>query len=167
MIEGTTRKVHKEGDIWTEGSKKWTIKNGVKISISPKDEIRSQLVMPLQCPHCHQPMGSHLDEKMWSIHQACFDCMIKFHTKLVREGKFEEYSRRMVTGNIVATLRDLKVEMEDFVKNNGTDDDSIITDSGVVEEWVNDQSEVRQEVAKQIDLAQSFIEEFADVTQSS
>ena len=38
---------YKEGDIWVENKKKWTIKNGIKQTISKLDNIKKEIFMPL------------------------------------------------------------------------------------------------------------------------
>ena len=38
---------YKEGDVWTEGRKTWTIKNGIKQTISKLDNIKKEVFMPL------------------------------------------------------------------------------------------------------------------------
>ena len=35
-----SKKTYKEGDIWTENKKKWTIKDGIKQTISKLDAIK-------------------------------------------------------------------------------------------------------------------------------
>ena len=40
----------KEGDVWTENKKTWTIKNGIKQTISKLDKIKKEVHMPLCCP---------------------------------------------------------------------------------------------------------------------
>ena len=41
---------YKEGDIWTEGRKTWTIKNGIKKTVSKLSSIRKEIFTPLCCP---------------------------------------------------------------------------------------------------------------------
>ena len=41
-----------EGDIWEEGGKTWTIKKGIKQSISKMQSVRDIVKMPLTCPNC-------------------------------------------------------------------------------------------------------------------
>jgi hypothetical protein len=39
--------------------------------------------MPLACPSCGKLMKIDLyNKKMWSIHQKCFDCVIKMEDKI-------------------------------------------------------------------------------------
>ena len=87
---------HKEGDIWEENGKQWTIKNGIKQTVTRLDKLKKVIVMPITCPTCHKPMKNNpLNKKMWSIHSKCFDCVIKHETELKRLGKFEEYQQTM------------------------------------------------------------------------
>jgi acetyl-CoA carboxylase beta subunit len=43
---------YKEGDIWTEGRKTWTIKNGIKQTVSKLDVVKKEVHIPLCCPNC-------------------------------------------------------------------------------------------------------------------
>ena len=47
---------HKEGDTWEEDGKKWTIKNGIKQSITKLDKFKHLVSLPLTCPSCKKPM---------------------------------------------------------------------------------------------------------------
>ena len=38
---------YKEGDVWEENGKTWTIKNGIKMTITKLDLVKSILQMPL------------------------------------------------------------------------------------------------------------------------
>jgi hypothetical protein len=42
--------VYSEGDIWEEGGKSWTIKRGIKQSITKLDKLKQLVVLPLCCP---------------------------------------------------------------------------------------------------------------------
>ena len=41
---------HKEGDVWEERGKQWTIKNGIKMTVTKLDIVKKALQMPLVCP---------------------------------------------------------------------------------------------------------------------
>ena len=43
---------YKEGDVWTESGKEWTIKNGIKQNITKLDAAKKALRIPLACPKC-------------------------------------------------------------------------------------------------------------------
>ena len=40
------KKEYKEGDIWTENQKTWTIKNGIKQTISKLDKVKKKFLCP-------------------------------------------------------------------------------------------------------------------------
>ena len=80
-------KNHKEGDIWTEGRKTWTIKNGIKQTISKLDKIKKEIFMPLCCPKCSKVMKSQFDKPNYKLHKKCHDCVIKFEASLKNKGQ--------------------------------------------------------------------------------
>ena len=43
-------------------------------------QAQKELIMPSECPNCGNSMHNHekkLNEKFWSIHKQCFDCIVK------------------------------------------------------------------------------------------
>jgi hypothetical protein len=135
---GYTKEIveHKEGDIWEENGKQWTIKNGLKQNITRLDNIKKSLIIPLTCPNCSKPMKNDtLNKKMWPIHKMCFDCVITMETKLKREGKFEEYERNMTKKGIETYIKELEEALLELSLST-TEDQSIVTESGDIENWV-------------------------------
>ena len=123
---------HKEGDVWVENGKKWTIKKGIKQSITKLDEIKKITLMPFSCPKCGNLMKSDLyNKKMWSIHQMCFDCVIKMESDIKRQGKWDEYCANIMNRSKNAELDDLERALEEWVDEN----DSFVSESGEVEKW--------------------------------
>ncbi len=56
---------HKEGDVWEERGKKWTIKNGIKQTVTRFDSIKKKIFAPITCPNCNKPMTKgQLDKYM-------------------------------------------------------------------------------------------------------
>ena len=47
----TKQEDHKEGDVWVENKKTWTIKNGIKQTISKLDIIKKEVFMPFLIVH--------------------------------------------------------------------------------------------------------------------
>ena len=72
----------KEGEIWEEDSRQWTIKNGVKQTISKLQAVRDVALTPLFCPDCKALMKHRYDNQFYKIHRHCFDCHVKFETEL-------------------------------------------------------------------------------------
>ena len=66
-------KEYTEGDIWEENGKQWTIKNGLKQTVTKHDKLREMVTLPLTCS-CGKPMKANkLNRKMWVIHKKCFN----------------------------------------------------------------------------------------------
>lgn len=122
-----------EGDVWEENGKTWTIKDGLKQTVTKLDEIKKATRMPLLCPNCSQPMKTSLDKKMYPIHKSCFGCVVSMETRLKMEGKYEEYSRNMVTKNIVTHIEEAEQFIEEFARS--TTKETYVTEQGDVEEW--------------------------------
>ena len=59
---GYTKKqqFYKEGDIWEEDNRTWTIRDGIKQNITKLDKFKKEAV-PLFCPSCNTIMNKQLD----------------------------------------------------------------------------------------------------------
>jgi len=124
----------KEGDIWEENGKTWTIKNSIKMTITKLDLVKSTLQTPLTCPECKRAMNKgRLDKHMYSIHKKCSDCVISHETGLKRTGKFEEYQKSILSRGVEYHIR----EMEDALLELSLDsmDESFVTEAGDIETW--------------------------------
>ena len=123
-----------EGDIWEENSKTWTIKNGIKMTVSKLDDIKKILQLPLVCPKCSKHMKNfELNKKMYSIHKMCFDCVIEFETKLKMLGTYKEYERNIIDKGLDVYIK----ELEDFLLELALNDnnESFVTEAGDIEKW--------------------------------
>lgn len=124
---------HVEGDIWEEGEKTWTIKDGVKQNITKLDEVKRLARMPFLCPNCSKPMKHLNDKKMYPIHKMCFDCVVVMESRLKIQGKYEEYAKNMVTKNIVTHIEEAEQFIEEFAKSYTNE--SYVTEQGDIEQW--------------------------------
>lgn len=144
-------KSHKEGDVWEEDGKTWTIQNGLKQTISKLHSVREALKMPLTCPKCGKALNTTLDKKMYPIHGFCFDCVCRMEDDLKRAGLYKEYEANLVKGNIqnfvqelkdrIATLKGSKVEYS--------------TDQGELEDW----GDISDDLMKSLDTWASLLSE--------
>ena len=124
---------YKEGDVWKENGKTWTIKDGIKQTISKLDAIKKEVFMPLCCPKCNKVMRKHIDKPNYKIHKMCFDCVIDFEGKLRCAGKYDEYVEKINLKNQL-TLVD---EMEDmFLSLANQSNSGYVSEQGEVERWV-------------------------------
>ena len=132
---GYTKKIvdYKEGDIWTEGRKTWTIKNGIKQTISKLDAIKKEIFIPLCCPKCSKVIKSQLDKDNYKHHKKCHDCIIEYENKLKMRGQYDDYRRLLKAKNNLTILD----EMESYLLNavNATNE-GYVSEDGVVERWV-------------------------------
>ena len=141
----TKQEDRKEGDIWVENKKTWTIKNGIKQTISKLDKIKKEVFMPLCCPKCSKVMKKRLDKPNYNIHKKCFDCVIDFEHKLKIEGKYNDYIKNLKAKNSL----DIVDEMESYLLDAiNTSNSNFVSEDGVVERWVGGVDKV--ELTKQV-----------------
>lgn len=145
---------HKEGDIWEESGKTWTIKNGIKQNITKLDAAKKAVRIPLACPNCGGPMKHHLAKKMYKIHGICFDCTVNMEANLRKAGLFEQYEKKMMQGNIKAFATDIEQWVDDFVNAEM----SFVTEAGDVEDWKSN-DEVKTRVLKNLKTYLGFLKE--------
>ncbi len=126
-------KDYKEGDIWTEGRKTWTIKNGIKQTVSKLDKIKKEVFMPLSCPCCGKIMKKRLDKPNYKIHKKCFDCVIEFEGKLRYTGKYEDYRKKLIAKNSIDIVNEMESYLLDAIN---TSNSTFVSEDGVVERWV-------------------------------
>lgn len=140
--------VHKEGDVWEEGGKEWTIKNGIKQTVTKLDTAKQLARLPLTCPSCNQPIKSTLlNKKMWTIHQKCFDCVIEMEAEIKRSGNWESYEKGLLNANKNQALNDLETALDEWVDTK----DTYVTEQGDVESWEGgNKQQIYKEVKEKI-----------------
>jgi hypothetical protein len=123
----------KEGEVWEERGKKWTIKNGIKQTVTRFDNIKKKIFTPIVCPNCNKPMTKgHIDKYMFSIHQKCSDCVFDYETKLKVRGEYKEYERNMIKQGIVYHIKEMEGVLLELLMNNN---EQYVTENGEIEEW--------------------------------
>lgn len=142
----------KEGDVWEEGGKQWTLKNGIKQTVTRFDDLKKVISLPLACPKCSKAMKSTmLNKKMWPIHKMCFDCVIEMESELKRLGKFDEYVRNIIRRGVTTYVKDLEDALLELAlyENN----ESFVTEAGDVEKWTGkgiDKEKLAQDIQEHI-----------------
>lgn len=137
---------YKEGDTWTEKGKTWTIKNGIKRTLSKFDSIRKKINTPLGCPKCGKSLSRPMDQKMYTFNNCCLDCTVKFEHELRIQGKYEEYEKARVLANAKGFVTDLEVYINEFIQDNNTQ--NLVTEDGDVEAWQGNAGSRFEEIAK-------------------
>ena len=143
---------HKEGDIWEENERQWTIKNGIKQNVTKLDEAKKLNIMPLFCPCCSKLMKSRNDKPFYNIHKKCFNCVIDFETKLKAEGKWEAYENSIHNDQIDNMISEFKMWVDDEVKSS---DNSFYSENGDAEKWVGSNNE---KIKKNIEESIKYLE---------
>jgi uncharacterized protein YbaR (Trm112 family) len=126
------REDREEGEVWEENGKQWTLKNGIKQSVTKMDDLKKLIVLPLCCPNCKKPMKvNEANKKMYSIHGQCLDCTVEMETQLKIAGKWEEYEKAFMDNNHKTYISDLEEAIDSWYKES----ESHITEDGTVETW--------------------------------
>jgi len=143
---------HKEDDVWDENGKQWTIKNGIKQTVTRFDKLKESILLPLTCPKCNKAMKNHhLNKKMWPIHKMCFDCVIDMETELKREGKYEEYTRNLINKGVKVHIKDLEDVLLELALEESNE--GFVTEAGDIEKWAGkgiDKQKIAQDLQEYI-----------------
>ena len=124
---------YKEGDVWEESGRNWTIKDGIRQNITKLDSAKKALQIPLACPKCKGTMNYYLSKKMYKIHKMCFDCVIDYETKLKVRGEYKEYEQNMIRQGVAYHIKEMEnVLLELLMAQSG---ESYVTEAGDIEEW--------------------------------
>ena len=139
---GYTRKSsrHKEGDIWEENGKQWTIKNGIKQNVTKLDKAKKAVQVPLACPKCGGSMSYYLSKKIYKVNKMCFNCFIDYEAELKKNGLYEDYLMHARKGNIEFFISQLEQELKDMINS----EDSFVTEQGDIETWKVNKSKTKQ-----------------------
>ena len=121
-----------EGDVWSESGKTWTIKNGIKKTITKTEQLRKEILVPLGCPECGKSMKSHWDAKFWKTHRTCWSCVVDMEHE--------------ISANAKSFLQEVKAGLKEYKETSATN--SQVTEKGKIEKWVNPDNKV---IAKMID----------------
>lgn len=150
-----SKKRYKEGDVWEEKGKTWTIKNGIRQNITKLDAAKKAIRIPLACPKCGNRMKKRLDKKMYKIHGFCFDCVIDYEASLKEAGLYEEYEKKMMSGNIVEFIKDIEAWVSESLESNIT----MVTEQGDTEGWGGLSSNYKDKITKDL---QEYIKHLRD-----
>ena len=123
---------YKEGDVWKENRKTWTIKDGIKQTISKLDAIKKEVFMPLCCPKCGKVMKKRLDKPNYKVHKTCFDCVVEFEHKLRIRGEYDDYIKNLKLKNRLTEID----EMENmFLELANQSNEGFVSEHGEIERW--------------------------------
>jgi hypothetical protein len=137
---------HKEGDVWEESGKTWTMKNGVKKTLGKLDSFRKELVTPIACPSCGSAMKSEAHKPIWQVYKVCLNCLIKAEHEINKQGKWLEYQEMLMKANMESRYKDLEQFLSEYIHETTTH----VTEDGAVENWVDTSKEVAEKVGAEL-----------------
>jgi len=147
---------YKEGDVWVENKKTWTIKDGIKQTISKMDKIKKEVFMPLCCPKCNKIMKGQLDKPNYKVHKMCFNCVIEFEHKLKLRGEYDDYIKNLKLKNSLTLIDEFEGHFLNLANqsNNG-----YVSEHGEVERWKGgvDVSKISSDISKGCNKAREEI----------
>ena len=138
----------KEGDVWEEGNRTWTIKNGIKRTVSKMDKIKKLSIMPIACPNCKKAMKlNNMNRQMYAVQGMCYDCVIENEHRIRVEGKWAEYRSQQLTANKNSSLKDFEDALESWFNEK----DQFFTEAGEMENWTQgDKKKVYDQIKEKI-----------------
>jgi ribosomal protein L37AE/L43A len=122
-----------EGDIWEERGKTWTIKGGLRQNITKMDEARETLRMPLCCPKCDNRMNHRFDKGCWDLMKHCFNCHVKWDTKMRIKGVYKDFLTREHGKNFDAWIENIELEYNQWLDSR--EGKQYVTEAGTFEKW--------------------------------
>ena len=138
----------KEGDVWKEDGKTWTITKGIRTNVTKLDNAKKLARIPLTCPQCSRRMKHNNDKKMYYIHGFCFECTIDFEVSLRRAGLYDKYEKEMIRGNIDVHSKDLKEWVDEMINHTET----IVTEQGDIEDWDSNKDLFKKQLLEKLDV---------------
>ena len=143
--------IRKEGDVWEENGRTWTIKDSIRQNITKLDKAKKALQIPLACPKCGGSMKHWLNQKMYKVHGFCFDpCVVEYEAELRKAGLYDQYEKAMVRGGLQSFLQD----MEQYYLERINTIDTFVTEQGHVEDWTDSSLQVKE---KAVEKLQEFL----------
>ena len=148
---------YKEGDVWKKNGKTWTIKDGIKQTISKLDVIKKEVFMPLCCPKCSKIMKKRLDKPNYKVHKMCFDCVIDYEHKLRIRGEYDDYVKKLQLKNRLTEID----EMENmFLELANQSNEGFVSEHGEIERWKGgiDKNKISSEITQAAQEARENIQ---------
>ena len=135
---------HKEGDVWEENGKTWTVKNGIKQNIVKLKEAREYSKIPLNCPKCNTKMNKSQHKLMYQHYGHCLFCQTEEEAKMRSEGKYDLW----VVNNVHKNFKSWKQQKQEQFNRwfDEIESKNYITEAGEIEDWVGLSSQAKEDI---------------------
>jgi len=129
---GESQKEYKEGDIWENKGKTWTIKNGIKENVTKLDKFKTAAI-PLFCPKCKQVMDKQLDSFYFKAYNECLDCRATTETQMKIAGTWNNYTNQTFNAEIDQQIEEYKNWFSSTLSDTAN---GYVSENGEVQKWV-------------------------------
>jgi len=146
----------KEGDVWEERGRTWTIKNGIKQTVTKLDAAR----VPQWCPECGKVMNTPLDDSCYYKEGRCHVCVITEETQMRLNGTWDEYVKQKFLKAQVSYVRD-KLQWLKSLRAELKKPQFHFID-GRYEEWNMDLSQVKKDLDHDIKGLSKLLKELEE-----
>lgn len=157
---GEPEPTRKEGDVWEDvNGRKWTIKNGIRQTVTKLDDAKT----PWWCPRCSKPLNHRFDIKFWRIRGHCMDCVIKDETEIRKQGKWEEYERKIMLRNYIAEVEDKIAQLQAYHDEVSKPEFLIMNENEktvlMMEKWDINIDQLKTDLKRDIEQLQKYLDE--------
>jgi len=123
---------HKEGDVWEELGKTWTIKNGIKQTVTKLSSLKKLVILPITCPKCEKPMAlNEFNKSAYSARGVCLDCVIKEEDELKIKSNYESVLEERKKADMNYMVKDLENALDAWYGAS----ENFVNEQGDVENW--------------------------------
>jgi hypothetical protein len=150
-----------EGDVWQDmDGKTWTIKNGIKQTVTKLDAAKT----PWFCPQCTKAMSHRFDTRSYNTLGKCYDCAVKEETKMRYEGTWDDYAKTQLQKNYIAGLKERIAELQHYHDTVSSpeflhaDDEKIL----MVEKWNVDVEKIQTDLRADIEELTKHLHEITE-----
>jgi|TARA_B100001778_G_scaffold190826_1_gene157233 hypothetical protein len=123
---------YKEGDVWEQDGRKWTIKDGIRQNVTKMDRAKKAYLKPLMCPKCEKIMNKGVDKGYYNQFGTCFKCFKLFETHLRVAGLYEEFLEKANNNNIDGFIKWYKGYVHEQIDQTNA---GFVAENGDVESW--------------------------------
>ena len=139
-------KKYKEGEVWEESGKTWTIKNGIKQNSTKLDAAKAAVKIPLTCPKCDKAIKSYISKEAYKVNKMCFDCVIDWQSELRNSGLLEDYLIHAKKGNLKYYIDEIEVQLKETLLQTN----DYVTEQGDLESWNNSKGKQNEIVTEKV-----------------
>ncbi len=129
--------------------------------IDPISEVMKEARMPWFCPKCKKVMKKRLDNRIWFIHNHCFDCQIEFENRLRIEGKYQDWKDDNMRKNKLAWIKDQRVSITEWMEQEKPEVYNQVNPDGYSiekEKWNIDSNSIKEKAQEALEYLEKLEE---------